>query len=152
MLDGSVHVGTFCDDGTFSLPLRHRLHLWSNTLTLIKYSLFNKGHIRFSHTAYALRRMMPVQGVINPCYICTQSNACVFGGLQIDGNTFQLQSSRPGVVIFRIPFSWTPIKYVVQVQWFYVYKITQNCRLDRPLGYFDTSIQMHPIYANGVCS
>ena len=37
LLDGYVHVGTFCADGTATLPVGQYLHMWTKEIILIQY-------------------------------------------------------------------------------------------------------------------
>ena len=37
LLDGYVHVGTFCADGTATLPVGQYLHMWTEEIILIQF-------------------------------------------------------------------------------------------------------------------
>ena len=42
------YIGTFCDDGTSTLPLDLELHLEQTTMVFIKYSIAGLANIRFA--------------------------------------------------------------------------------------------------------
>ena len=64
--DGYLHIGTFCDDGTYVLPIGHDVHLSNRQLTLILYTLHGTGQISL---IYKVESDELIQGLVNPCLI-----------------------------------------------------------------------------------
>ena len=64
LYDGKVHLGTFCEDGTYTLPVNHKLHLYYNVLTIIAYAVPSVVNLWFT---FKLTASAHTIGVINLC-------------------------------------------------------------------------------------
>ena len=69
ILDGYIHVGTFCEDGTYSLPIGHDLNFLTTEVSLIQYSVAGVGEVSFSVT---ISLSIDESGMINPCLVHEQ--------------------------------------------------------------------------------
>ena len=70
LLDGYKHIGTFCEDGTFTLPVDQDLYLQYNQLVLIEYSLPSIGQISFTYSIHYSETSK--KGLFNPCTYATE--------------------------------------------------------------------------------
>ena len=66
LYDSHWHLGTFCGDGTYTLPVKQTFHLSTNILTIISYAVPAIDNIHFS---YKLDVSSTTIGVINKCEI-----------------------------------------------------------------------------------
>ena len=64
MYENIWHLGTFCEDGTYTLPIGHKINLGSNILTIIPYAVSSLVDITFKYTIGMSRQK---KGVINIC-------------------------------------------------------------------------------------
>ena len=79
-----MHIGTFCEDGTFNLPVGHSIHFLAGELTLIHYSTPGYGEVIF--TASVLEETSSAKnpfGLSNPCYLHSQMNTLAFHVISI---------------------------------------------------------------------
>ena len=70
--DGFYHMGTFCEDGSFTLPVGKRLPLATSQLILIEYSTPGKGKVSFS---YMVDIALHTSAIHNPCNFVEQQYA-----------------------------------------------------------------------------
>jgi hypothetical protein len=65
LYDSMHHLGTFCEDGTYTLPVNHKLNLGHNILTIIPYASTSLASILFT---FRLGVSMNTKGMINICH------------------------------------------------------------------------------------
>ena len=70
---GFYHIGTFCQDGTFTLPIGHPLYQQELPFTLVHYSLPGLGEIHFASRAYNIYLTAGSYSITDPCNMHAQS-------------------------------------------------------------------------------
>ena len=70
--DGFYHMGTFCGDGSYTLPVGKALPLATSQLMLIEYSMSGKGELTFSYKVDLVQRTSAIH---NPCNFAEQQYA-----------------------------------------------------------------------------
>ena len=65
-------MGTFCEDGSFTLPIGKPLILATSQLILVEYSMPGKGEISFSYKVDCVQRTSAIH---NPCNFVQQQYA-----------------------------------------------------------------------------
>ena len=65
IIEGELHIGTFCDDGTFILPTIQPITMGKKLVTIIHYGLKEVGQISINYEVAASF----IRGVINVCNV-----------------------------------------------------------------------------------
>ena len=93
------HLGTFCGDGTYTLPVNHKITLGYNIFTVVPYSLPSVVAVQFMYTVGVSRES---KGIINICekYAQQTNNKMMNLMYFYDFNRYQLTAEKGKILYY----------------------------------------------------
>ena len=134
VIDGYIHLGTFCGDETFTLPVGIGIYLSTLELTIIRYSLYKLGEVTFSFGVQVQTIDSPGVSSVNPCYTYKQQLSIE---TICDVDYFTNGQNMVGIKHLTHHYQeyydihemdpTSPTHAHVHLQWFHCYQVTGNC-------------------------
>jgi hypothetical protein len=132
VFDGIRHLGTFCGDGAYTLPINHKLNLGSNLLTIIPYA---SPSVQLSFK-YKIDVSEHIWGLINPSEFRSKwkegQSSRIFSkqSMHISYHFYHTYNSRNATHIERVNGKGTVQSMTLHIQTLHVTHIHMGMRND----------------------
>ena len=138
LFHGTVHVGTYCNDGSYTLPLNTKVNVESiesdgtNQITIISYFDTSLSSLIAKYTVFKLKHKEYVSTLFNPCHLCINIHTQCKDAFAVynmhNEKNIQFVQSYGDNADQRYPCSYNIVTFRMQDTYLYLDKTSNNTR------------------------